>query len=200
MGNGFADNLCCPGTTQCASAMQSIPLCADDTWTLWMATLVAGASNNYFCCEAGQVGLKDGTCLSSDTAVAPSLAAQSLAPSATSPSQSSSTSASSTTSATSSSTAAASGGDNKSSLPASTIGGIVAGGVVGLFLIICTILYVTFPPFRDLVKVWVAKQGDAEAGTGGEEAGKPTSSEVVESKPPVKVEETPIKTGQDTDF
>ncbi len=61
--------------TQCIPALQSVPFCADNTWSMWSATLDKTDKHGYFCCLPGQVGLQSGDCVVSGTVVVPSLSA-----------------------------------------------------------------------------------------------------------------------------
>lgn len=186
LGNSFNDNVCCPGTTQCVSAFQAIPLCADNTWTLWNATTVPGSTNNFFCCLPGQTGLRDGTCVSADTVVASTLSAISLVPSATAAPPQSSTKPTSASTPTSTSTPSGGAGGKSSGLSASTIGAIIAGSVVGFAIIVSAILYATNTSFKNAVNKWIASlgssQGTTAEGGGGTQATATTDGNGIKKK------------------
>ena len=52
--------------TGCINALEAIPFCADDSWTLWYAPTIYA---NYFCCQGNLVGDMNGDCVSNNTQI-----------------------------------------------------------------------------------------------------------------------------------
>jgi hypothetical protein len=48
--------------SNCLSALQASPACADDSWSLWNATETA-FEFGFFCCLPDQAGLNTGACI-----------------------------------------------------------------------------------------------------------------------------------------
>ncbi|KAK0114879.1 hypothetical protein ONS96_013359 [Cadophora gregata f. sp. sojae] len=66
---------CCPTGSDCFSTVQNLPVCANQTWNMYILT-----SDQYFCCEPGQYGVLPsrgyaGICVPNDQVVASSLIA-----------------------------------------------------------------------------------------------------------------------------
>jgi len=103
MRTGGADiaEACCPGTTNCVAALQSVPFCADYTWSLWNSTTDTSDAYGYFCCLPGQIGLNSGDCVDAGTVSAATLSAVLIAPPAVTASSTASSQSSATVSTTS---------------------------------------------------------------------------------------------------
>ncbi|KAH7403868.1 hypothetical protein BKA64DRAFT_462022 [Cadophora sp. MPI-SDFR-AT-0126] len=66
---------CCPTGSDCFSTVQNLPVCANQTWNMYILT-----GDQYFCCEPGQYGVLPsrgyaGICVPNDQVVASSLVA-----------------------------------------------------------------------------------------------------------------------------
>ncbi|KAH6718650.1 hypothetical protein BKA61DRAFT_261164 [Leptodontidium sp. MPI-SDFR-AT-0119] len=73
--NGSIYPYCCPTGSDCFSIVQNLPVCANQTWNMYILE-----TDQYFCCEPGQFGVLPsqgyaGLCVPNDQVVASSLIA-----------------------------------------------------------------------------------------------------------------------------